>query len=34
MLVNNERMWMLVHRPAMFDREMDVQHLSKGKVER
>lgn len=35
MLANNERMWMLKHRPAMFDREMDVQHFErKGKVER
>lgn len=35
MLLNNERVWMLKHRPAMFDREMDVQYYErKGKVER
>lgn len=35
MLVSNERMWMLKHRPAMFDREMDVVHFERrGKVER
>jgi hypothetical protein len=35
MLVTNERIWMLKHRPAMFDREMDVHTLKgKGKAER
>jgi hypothetical protein len=28
MLVN-ERIWMLKRRPAMFDREMDVQHFER-----
>jgi hypothetical protein len=35
MLLTNERIWMLKHRPAMFDKEMEVQHIERrGKVER